>query len=494
MLTDNQIRRLFQMEHKYKYKYQAADAAGIGVKTARKYLSSRRLPSQCKALHTWRTRKDAFAQDWAYIEKMLIDSSSTLQVKSIFEHLQAEFPGRYGNNQLRTLQRRVKAWKALKGPGKEVFFSQIYTPGQWCCSDFTSMNKLGITIGSEPFEHIVYHFVLCYSNWQSCRICFSESFESLSTGFQDALWKLGGVPAFHRSDNLSSAVKTIGSSRIFTEHYSALCSHYGIKPSKTNTYSPNENGDVEKSNDLFKKSVEQNLLLRGSRDFTDLHEYERFLEDIVSRMNKNCQERFSQEIEQLRPLPVFRCDDYRTTTCKVGKTSTIRVLHNTYSVNSRLIGESVDVRIYADKLEIWYGNQHIEDIARLRGRYSHRINYRHIIDTLIRKPGAFENYRYKEDLYPSSIFRIAYDMLCERLSLREANKQYLNILRLAARESEHYTNEALRYQINTSDCVSFEITEHIVKKQQIPPEPTEVNVEFADIGGYDALLTAGGWL
>ncbi len=494
MLTDNQIRRLFQMEHKYKCKYKAADAAGVNVKTARKYLSSRKLPSQCKPLHTWRTRQDPFAQDWDYIEKMLIEGGSSLQVKSIFEHLQTEFPGRYSNNQLRTLQRRVKAWKALRGPVKEVFFDQRYAPGEWCCSDFTSMNKLGITIASEPFNHIVYHFVLCLSNWQSCRICFSESFESLSMGLQDALWKLGGVPAFHRSDNLSSAVKKIGSQSLFTEHYAALCDHYGIKPSKTNTYSPHENGDVEKSNDLFKKSVEQNLLLRGSRDFDNLKQYERFLQDIVSRMNENSHQRFSQEIEHLRPLPYLRYDDYRTKSYKVGKTSTIRVLHNTYSVNSRLIGESIDVRIYADKLEIWYGNKHIEDLRRLRGRYSHRINYRHIIDTLVRKPGAFENYRYKEDLYPSSIFRIAYDMLCEHLSLKEANKQYLNILKLAAEVSEDYTNEALRYQINTNDRVSFKATEHMVKKQQIPDEPTEVNIEFTDICSYDDLLTVGEWL
>jgi hypothetical protein len=492
MVTDNQIRRLLQMQHKYKHKYQAADAAGIDVKTARKYLSSRRLPSQCKTAHTWRTRKDPFVQDWDYIEKILTECSSSLQVKSIFEHLQAEFPGRYSNNQLRTLQRHVKAWKALKGPAKEAFFPQTYYPGQWSCSDFTNMNKLGITINCEPFNHIVYHFVLCYSNWQSCRICFSESFESLSMGLQDALWKLGGVPAFHRSDNLSSAVKRIGSPGVFTEHYTALCSHYGIKSAKTNTYSPHENGDVEKSNDLLKKSVERNLLFRGSRDFDNLKQYERFLQDIVNRMNKDRQKYFSQEIEQLRPLPVLRYNDYRTKSYKVGKTSTIRVMHNTYSVNSRLIGERIDVRIYADKLEIWYGNKHIEDIGRLRGRYSHLVNYRHIIETLVRKPGAFENYRFKEDLYPSSIFRIAYDILCERLSLKEATKQYLNILKLAAQESEDYTNEALRYQINTNDSVSFEVTEHMVKKKQVPPGPTDVNVEFTDICSYDALLTNGG--
>ena len=144
MVTDQQVRRLFAMQNKYEHQYQAADAAGISSKTAHKYLKGGKLPSQCKVEHTWPTRKDPFVDDWAFIEQVMEDTQATLEAKTIFEYLQRAYPGKYHNGQLRTLQRRIKAWKALYGPSKEVFFSQHYDPGQWACSDFTSMNKLNI--------------------------------------------------------------------------------------------------------------------------------------------------------------------------------------------------------------------------------------------------------------------------------------------------------------------------------------------------------------
>ena len=226
MVTDQQVRRLFDVQNKHEYQYQAADVAGMSSKTARKYLQSGKMPSQCRVEHTWSTRQDPFADDWDFIEQLLKDTQATLEAKTIFEYLQRAYPGKYHNGQLRTLQRRIKAWKALYGPSKEIFFSQHYDPGQWACSDFTSMNKLNITIAQQPFEHLLYHFVLCYSNWQASRICFSESFESLSLGIQDALWKLGGVPALHRTDNLTSAVHKVGHPDIFTDKYRGLAKHY----------------------------------------------------------------------------------------------------------------------------------------------------------------------------------------------------------------------------------------------------------------------------
>jgi len=315
------------------------------------------LPSQCRVEHTWSTRKDPFADDWAFVVKLLEDTQAALQAHTIFEYLQRAYPGKYHNGQLRTLQRRIKAWKALYGPSKEIFFSQIYYPGQWACSDFTSMNKLNITIAHQPFEHLVYHFVLCYSNWQAGRICFSESFESLSLGIQDALWKLGGVPALHRTDNLTSAVHKVGHPDIYTDKYRGLASHYGFKSSKTNPASPHENGDVEKSNDLFKKAVDQSLIIRGSRNFDTLEEYEKFLQKIIERMNANCHKRFAEEIDVLKELPNLRYDDYETRDCKVGKGGTFRLLHNTYSTHSRLVGETIKVRVYADDLQIWYAQR-----------------------------------------------------------------------------------------------------------------------------------------
>ena len=488
MVTDQQVRRLFAVRNKYEYQYQAADAAGISSKTARKYLKNGKLPSQCRAEHTWSTRQDPFADDWAFIEQTLIDTKATLEAKTIFEYLQRAYPGKYHNGQLRTLQRRIKAWKALYGPAKEVFFSQYYYPGQWSCSDFTSMNKLNITIAQQPFEHLFYHFVLCYSNWQAGRICFSESFESLSLGVQDALWKLGGVPFYHRSDNFTSAVHKVGHPDIFTDKYRGLAGHYGFASSKTNPASPHENGDVEKSNDLFKKAVDQSLIIRGSRDFDTIEQYAQFLQKIIDRMNQNCRKRFAEEIEALKDLPNLRYDDYETRTCKVGRGGTIRLLHNTYSVHSRLVGETVKVRVYADKLEIWYAQRHIETLPRLRGENGHCINYRHNIDILVRKPGAFENYCYKEDMFPTSLFRIAYDMLRDTCSIRQANKEYLKILELAAKEDESLVNESLRLLINLEEEISFEKVKQFIDSEQKPPAPTAVHIEPVNINDYDMLL------
>ena len=489
MVTDQQVGRLFDMQHKHEYQYQAADAAGMSSKTARKYLQSGKMPSQCRVEHTWPTRQDPFADDWAFVEQLLKDTQATLDAKTIFEYLQRAHPGKYHTGQLRTLQRRIKAWKALYGPSKEIFFSQHYHPGQWACSDFTSMNKLNITIAQQPFEHIFYHFVLCYSNWQAGRICFSESFESLSLGIQDALWQLGGVPALHRTDNLTSAVHKVGHPDIFTDNYRGLAGHYGFESSRTNPASPHENGDAEKSNDLFKKAVDQSLIIRGSRDFDTVEDYATFLQRIIDRMNQNCHKRFAEEIEVLKALPALRYDDYETKTCKVSRGGTIRLLHNTYSVHSRLVGETVTVRVYADTLEVWYAQRHIETLARLRGENGHHINYRHHIDRLVRKPGAFENYCYKEDLFPTSLFRIAYDILRETHSIRQASKTYLKILELAAKEDQSLVHEALRLLINLEEEIDFAKVQQFVESKQKAPAPTDVHIEPVDINNYDLLFT-----
>lgn len=488
MVTDKQVRRLFDVQHKHAYQYQAADAAGMSSKTARKYLQSGKMPSQCQVEHTWSTRQDPFADDWDFIEQLLKDTQATLEAKTIFEYLQRAYPGKYHNGQLRTLQRRIKAWKALDGPSKEVFFSQHYYPGQWACSDFTSMNHLNITIAQQPFEHIFYHFVLCYSNWQAGRICFSESFESLSLGIQDALWKLGGVPALHRTDNLTSAVHKVGHPDIFTDKYRGLADHYGFESSKTNPASPHENGDVESFNNIFKKAVDQSLIIRGSRDFDTVGEYETFLQKIIDRMNQNCHKRFAEEVEVLKGLPALRYDDYETRTCKVSRGGTFRLLHNTYSVHSRLVGETVTIRVYADILELWYAQRHIETLPRLRGENGHCINYRHHIDRLVRKPGAFENYCYKEDLFPTSLFRIAYDILRETNSIRQASKTYLKILELAAKEDESLVNEALRLLINLEEEIDFDKVKQFVDSKQKAPAPTDVTIDPVDINGYDLLF------
>ena len=490
MVTDEQVRRLLKMKNKHQHLYQAADAAGMSTKTARKYLQSGVLPSQCQPLHDWATYPDAFAEDWPWVEDFL-KTNPGVEAKSLFNALQRKERGKYQDGQLRTFQRRVKVWRALYGPGQEVYFPQVYKPGEWCESDFTRMNKLGITICGVPFPHMLYHFVLCLSNWETVTICFSESYESLSAGIQNALWKLGGIPRYHKTDSLACAVNKVGSPEEFTANYQGLADYYGFTSCKTQPRCPNENGDVEQRHHRLKRAVEQALILRGSRDFNSRTDYETFLEKLLDQLNAGRSEHLAEELKALRKLPTRRHEDFTRNTSRVSRFSTIRVLKNSYSVHSRLIGEKVDVRIYAEHIEAWYAQRRIEILPRLRGENGHYINYRHVIDTLVRKPGAFENYRYKDDMFPTSQFRIAYDVLRNQHGIKQANKQYLKILELAAKENQTSVNEALRFLINHADAIDFDTVEQMVKSEQQPPAVTDVCIGEVDIDGYDCLLEYG---
>ncbi len=366
MVTDQQVRRLFKLIQSEKNFGIAAMKAGMDDKTARKYREIGKLPSELKQEHNWRTRKDPFGDVWDGI-KVMLSINPGLEAKTIFEDLQRKQPGRFADGQLRTLQRRIKYWRATAGPAREIFFAQVHKPGELCQSDFTHMNKLGVTIGGIPFDHMIYHFVLTYSNWETGTICFSESFESLSQGMQNALWELGGVPHHHRTDRLTTAVNKETNPEEFTRRYKDLTDHYGLTPCKTNPSSPNENGDVEQRNYRFKKAVDQALLLRGHRNFEDREAYKHFLAKLFRQLNAGRKDRLAEELEVLRRLPQRRIDSCKKLDLKVGPGCTIRVNHNVYSVNSRLIGEKIQARLYMEFLEIWYGQKKVDTLPRLRG-------------------------------------------------------------------------------------------------------------------------------
>ena len=284
MVTDRQVRRLMELLGKGASLVLAAAKADMDEKTARKYRESGKLPSEMKIEHSWQTREDPFSKVWDEVKKKLAINPG-LEAKTLFEDLQCRYPGQFADGQLRTLQRRIKIWRALEGPSKEVFFPQQHHPGELCQSDFTHMKSLDVTIQGQPFDHLIYHFVLTYSNWETGTICFSESFESLSEGLQNALWELGGVPKMHRTDRLSAAVKKPGNPEEFTQRYEALLSHYGLRGHKTQPASPNENGDIEQRHYRFKKALDQSLMLRGSRDFSSREEYGDCLRNIFTQIN-----------------------------------------------------------------------------------------------------------------------------------------------------------------------------------------------------------------
>lgn len=485
MVTDKQVRRFMQLLESGEKKGIAAMKAGMDEKTARKYAKAGKLPKDLKSEHTWRTRKDPFEGVFSDVEEKL-KIFPGIEALTLFEWLKREYPGRFSDGQLRTLQRRVKGWKALYGPGKEVFFPQEHWPGELSASDFTHMGSLGVTIAGQPFDHLLYHFVLTYSNWETGSVCFSESYESLSSGLQDALWKLGGVPGMHRTDSLSAAVNNLNDKEEFTRRYSGLLRHYGVEGSKTQAGKGNENGDIEQRHYRVKEALDQALMLRGSRDFKDRADYERFLEWTFGQLNAGRKERFREELQVLRRLPDRRLEDCRRIQARVNPSSTIRIQKNVYSVHSRLIGEKVEVRLYAEHLEVWYAQRCLERIPRLRGEGKHRVNYRHIIDWLVRKPGAFANYRYRSDLFPTSRFRIVYDILKDDRPAK-ADKEYLKILHLAARENEHGVDTILGELIGKNESISSDLVEQMLYEGQHDQEIHDPHIEAIDLHDYDAL-------
>jgi transposase len=479
MHTDKQVLRLRQLRYTDKQPLSSAAAkSNMCERSARNYLKSGLLPSESQSPRHWRTRKDPFKKVWPEVESML-HLYPKLEAKTIFEELQRRYPRRFESGQLRTLQRRLKGWKLSHGSPRAVVFEQIHFPGVLCASDFTSMNKLNITLNREPFEHLLYHFVLTYSNWEYVSLCATETFEALAEGLSGALKTLGGVPQVHKTDQLA-AVKQIGKAD-FQRRYEQLLGHFGLTGDMTNPYSPNENGDVEQAHHRLKQAIDQALMLRGSRDFESREHYETFLQQVITQQNAS--RRIEEEKARLKPLPKgtwLNCSRQRV---RVTRQSTIRVNHKTYSVSSRLIGHTVDVFVYSRKLEIWWGQKHLDTLTRLHGPTESHIQYRHVIDSLLRKPGAFENYRHRAHFFPSTRFRRAYDQLKHN---QKGVKHYLEILHLAAYEGEERVDRILGYLLDEACPLNRAEVQALLQTEL--PSVTDVQIAAVNLKLYDGLL------
>ena len=485
MVKDRQYGRLMKLLQQESSLATAAAKSGMDEQTARKYRDSGKLPSQMKGERPWKTHKDAFEEVWPEVLQIL-ERATGVEAKTVFEYLVRQHPGSFQEGEVRTLQRRIKKWRAQSGPAKEVMFAQEHQPGRQGQSDYTYMNSLGVSIAGQLFDHLLYHFTLTYSNWESVTVCFSESFESLSCGVQNALWELGAVPEEHRTDSLTAAVNNLSEEEEFTGKYQGLMRHYGMRPSHNNPGRGHENGDVEQSHHRFKRAMDQEMMLRGSRDFESRIKYEDFLREILNRRNGQRRDKLLEELAIMKRLPEMRTEDWSRWSGKVTSFSTVNVKHNVYSVDSRLIGESIDIRIYAESLEVWHGGGLIERMPRLRGSSKHHIQYRHVIDSLVRKPGAFANYRYQSDLFPRVMFRVAYDYLREH-DPAGADRQYVKILHVAAHESEQRVDEALRDLIERGEAITVERVREWVNNP-IEIDCRHIEIEPLEIAMYDSLL------
>lgn len=484
MKKDAEVQLYMRERRKGTTQELAAARTGMSVKTARRYERLGKLPSQLKGPRTWRTRENPFEEIWPWVVEQL-ERDPALQGATLFAELCQRHPDRYRPTQVRTLQRHIAQWRAQHGPEQEVIFEQVQVPGERAQSDFTHMSDLGVTLQGQPFPHLVSHFVLTYSNVEAVQICFGETFEALAEGIEQALWHLGGVPAQHRTDHLSAAIRHLPTEEreIFSERYAALMRHYGMQPTWNNAGIAHENGDVEQAHYRFKEAVDQALRVRGSRDFASRAAYDRFLQELVRNRNLTRAARWQEERAVLRPLPRLPLAPCREVRVTVSRFSTIRVLGKTYSVPSRLIGTTVLVRVRAEQVEIFVGTSQVLTLPRVQGARTHAVNYRHVIWSLVRKPGAFAQYRYREELFPSLTFRRAYDALRQRAPL-QADRQYVRMLHLAATTSEAEVETALALLLETGQPPTYEAVRELVHLPQVPA----LGPVTVDLQPYDQLL------
>ena len=456
----------------------AAAVAGMSKRSGRRWRKGKLPSEKKKQKRRWRTRPDPFDGVWAEVITPLLqaDQDGVLSANTILEWLDRQHPGRFKATQLRTLQRRIRDWRAINGPEREVYFPQIHPPGREAQVDFTRGHRLEVTIAGEHFRHLLFEFVLSFSGWRYVEIAASETFLALKSGLQGALWELGGAPAIIRSDNLSAATHELrkSSGRDLNQPYRSLLDHYGLSSTRINTGSAHENGVVEQAHRRIKGAIAQALILRGSSDFTSRDNYLGFVRKVVARKNRLAEPKVVIEQSHLRPLPAAAIPDYVTYQAVVRKWSTIRVSNRTYTVPSRLIGSRVEARLFADHLDVYYKDQFAERLERATGDLRARVNYRHVIASLVRKPGAFARYRWREQLFPTPTFRRAYGALRGWRGQRSADHNYLRILQLAATTMEADVDRTLRQLLDQGSRFDYPAVRDLVARRtpSIPELPS----------------------
>jgi hypothetical protein len=473
----------------------AAAKGGFSVRTGRRIEKGEHQPQKGQA-RDWRTREDPYAEVWESEIVPMLEKEPKLRPMTIFEYLQEKYPEKYSQSKLRTLQKRVSEWKAAHGEGKEVMFAQEHQPGEMGLSDFTHFKQATITIAGQPFEHLLYHYRLAYSGWQYVQIVKGgESFIALSEGLQKALSQSGGSPKIHRTDSLSAAYRNEKqrTEEDVTQRYEELCAHYQMQATRNNRGIAHENGSIESSHGYFKRRLHQALLLRGSMDFETVESYQQFIETVIVRLNQKCHERFEEEQGYLQALPTHSSVDYEILSVRVTCHSTITVRCVLYTVPSRLIGQRLSIHLYHDRLLGFLNQKPVLTLGRVYPqkssdkRRARSVDYRHVIDSLRRKPRAFLGYKWREDLLPNDSYRRIWQGLQEKFKPYEACRLMVEALYLAASLDKEYV-VGLWLETRLRDAT---LTLQALQKQfaVIPAAPLTVNtVEQHSLIPYDQLL------
>lgn len=470
----------------------AAAKAGISQSTGYRLQAAPTLPSQ-KKTSRGRRRADPLADIFEAEVVPLLRSSPGIRPVAVYEEVLRRHPD-LGTGIRRTLERRIRAWKAEYGPEQEVIFRQTHAPGKMGLSDFTAMGKLGVTIAGEALDHRLYHFRLAYSGFQHAHVVLGgESYVALAEGMQNALWTLGGVPHNHRTDSLSAAFKNLDKSAQadLTDRFDALCGHYGMTPTRNNKGVAHENGSIESPNGHLKRAIEDALIMRGSRDFEALVAYRRFIDEIVGRINARNAKRIDAERASLRPLPVRRTTDYEEVTLRVTSSGGFTLRKVFYTVPSRLIGHQLRVRLYDDRLELFLGSSALLTLPRGRtssnGSHGHVVNYHHVIHSLRKKPMALMGLVYRDQLFPRQAFRDMFAFLLVEAGEKATCRMAVDLLALAhdrGCEAELATQlEADLSQKRPPDMAALRAL--FSPSEDVLPH---VEVHLADLSSYDHLV------
>lgn len=493
-VTDHQL-RLYMKFRDTDAPPVAAAKASFSAATGYRFEQDRRLPSHKTTVRD-RRRPDPLADIFdAEVVPMLLGAPG-LRAVAIFEEMQRRHPD-LGSGVRRTLERRIRSWRALHGAEQEVIFRQVHEPGRMALSDFTEMAGLGphgITIAGEALDHRLYHFRLAYSGFEHVHVILGgESYVALAEGLQNALWALGGAPREHRSDSLSAAFRNLDKDarEDLTRRYDALCAHYGMEPTRNNRGIAHENGSIESPHGHLKKAVVDALLMRGCSDFADLLAYRRFIDEIVSCKNGQIAKRIEAERAVLRPLPGGRTCDYEETIVTVTSSSGFTLRKVFYTVPSRLIGHRLRVRLYDDRLDLFIGGTPLMTLDRGRaeasGKHGHVVDYHHVIHALRRKPRALLHLVYRAQLFPRDAYRQTFDRLLEQMSERPACQLMVDLLSLAHDRG----CEADLAAILLADLGAGRLPDLARLRERFAPDPTtlpEVVVHLIPLSAYEALM------
>lgn len=493
-VTDQQM-RLFMTLRQTRSVPVAAAKAGLSQATGYRLQSDPTPPSQKKRLRG-RRRADPLAEVFDTEVVPLLKSSPGLRPVAIWEELLRRHPD-LSPGIRRTLERRIRAWRAEHGPEQEVIFRQVHVPGKMALSDFTTVAKLGVTIAGAPLDHRLYHFRLAYSGFEHAHVVLGgESYVALAEGLQNALWSLGGVPEEHRTDSLSAAFKNLDRSAQadLTDRVDALCRHYGMTPSRNNKGVAHENGAIEGPHGHLKRAIEDALIMRGSRDFEDLDAYRRFIDEVVGRINARNAKRIDIERASLRPLPARRTTDHEEITVRVTSSGGFLLRKVFYTVPSRLIGHQLRVRLYDDRLDLFLGATFLLKLPRARatrhGPHQHVVNYHHVIHSLRKKPMALMGLVYRDQLFPRQSFRDMFALLLEQSSDREACRTMVELLGLA---HDRGCEADLAAQIE-EDLRQNRLPDIPALRALFAPAPDTlpgVAVKLGSLSSYDRLLGNG---